>query len=511
MAGAVQLFAVLAAVLGLAAHAGLVTISNTQLRNDTLGRVVNAHDGCLVRLPVTQNSSASLFYQYGTVYESCRQNGPVCDGVCGYLGNVFAVYSSPDLQSWTLENDNVLPALSRDNAHISYWEANVGYNALTQQYVMVYWSGHYGFVNNSIAVATASSPTGPFVPLPPINVAGAAVISDTVALFVDDDGTAYVRYNTISLPRQHIIEKLNPSWTASTGQFSVIFSKPDFPWYDGGGTFKRNGKYYTMLSFDCCFCQWGSDAIVFVADSPLGPWLPQSPASADKPVVPAAPFALAQLPPTCNMSGAWSGVIPPAPIEPAALQLAQAAGSLTVSVTGAVTTTAVLHPDNSSLVFPDFPGYGTLVGVVGAYNDSSTDPCSVIMWVNYTHPGAYWCKEPVCHPILLPPANWTNEVNLCADGSMPPADVPDMHMNPCSQFDVGGTNFTVPAQQFSVSVLTNASGAGEPIYLFNGEHFRSSADGLKSHDLQAWIPLAFDAAGRLLPMEWLPSFEVWLD
>ena len=69
----------------------------------------------------------------------------------------------------------------------------------------------------------------------------------------------------------------------------------------GGGMFRRGDIYYVMLSFDCCcewshttdnkviiaehviyvlscatVCQWGSDALVFVAPSPLGPWAPQT-------------------------------------------------------------------------------------------------------------------------------------------------------------------------------------------------------------------------------------------
>ncbi|CAF4552635.1 unnamed protein product, partial [Didymodactylos carnosus] len=89
---------------------------------------------------------------------------------------------------------------------------------------------------------------------------------------VDDDNTAYVRYNTRDAPLKHVVEKLSPDWMTSTGQFSIIFEKQDYPWYDGGGMFKRKGIYYTMLSFDCCFCQWGSDARTFASTDILGNW-----------------------------------------------------------------------------------------------------------------------------------------------------------------------------------------------------------------------------------------------
>ena len=367
---------------------------------DTRGQRVNAHDGSLVRVNGT-------FYLFGTVYEACVQPGPVCDGRCGYVGNVFAAYASPTMAngSWELLSDNILPALKTDNTRVSYWEANVNFNRHTGLWVMVYWSGHYGFHTRFVAVATARSPAGPFVNQRPLAVAGAqTLVSDTVALWVDEDAatgqqTAYLRYNTFSVPRRHVVERLDAAWLHTTGDLGVIFAKPDFPWYDGGGMFWRGATYYAMLSFDCCFCQWGSDALVFTAPAALGPWTPQRAAALD-----AAP---------------------------------------------------------------------------------------------------------------VPPANWTNEVNPCADGRKPPATVPDFHINPCSQADVQGTNFTVPAQQFGVATLPGVRLAGSadpgPLLLYFGENFRSAPDGLKAHDLQTWIPLAFDAAGRLARMAMLPSFTIEVD
>lgn len=250
-------------------------------------------------------------------------------------------------------------------------------------------------------MAVASSPAGPFVNAAPIQAAAASVISDTVALWVDEQPNgsqkAYLRYNTRDTPLRHVVEELNPSWLKVTGRSSVIFEKQSFPWYDGGGMFRVGDAVYAMLGFDCCFCQWGQDSLVFVAPTPLGPWQPQ----------PKTQHTLA------------------------GLQL----------------------------------GAG-----------------------------------------VQPPANWTNEINPCADGQNPPFDVANSTINPCSQRDVQGTNFTVPAQQFSVACLTDAK--GRPLPLYFGENFRSSQDGLKSHDLQTWLPLQTDQHGRLRTMVWQDSFVV---
>jgi hypothetical protein len=545
-----------AAVAAAAASAAptVVTVSNVALRHDTQGRIVNAHDGCLVQFPAAAvaplPSSASAaaaaaggaagapappaltFWLYGTVYEDCVQDGAICDGKCGYRGNLFAAYSSPDLQTWTLESANVLPALAADNDRVSYWEANVGYNAATATFVMTYWSGHFGFVNNSIAVAVAASPAGPFVPAPPIAAAGAGVVSDTVALFVDDDGTAYVRYNTIDLPRRHVVEKLTPDWLNTTGQFSVIFEKPDFPWLDGGGMFKFGGFYYVMLSFDCCFCSWGSDARVFVAPTPLGPWVAQDAGGAARAAA-AAPgggggTSTEAGPPrealACNLTGEWVGVLAGAPVGNPSLVLSHDAATNNVTITGAVTTWGVYDAANASLVIPAFPvdNAGTLVGAVGPFNGSTSDPCSELLWLPPFSPqGSFWCRSPTCGPPVQPPNNATNEVNFCADGTQPPAHVADMTINPCSQREVFGTNFTVPAQQFGVAIVRNSTAppGSPPVVLYFGEHGKSAPDGtgLKSHDLQAWIPLAFAGAPGgagpplLLPMTWMDTFQLWLE
>ena len=487
-----------------------VTLSNVARRLDTQGRVVNAHDGGIF------GRFDGLFWLYGTVYEACVQEGAVCDGKCGYLNNTFAVYSSPDLEQWTLVNADVLPELSKDNAAVSYWEANVGFNAVTETYLMAFWSGHNGFVNNKLAIATSPSPGGPFVLAPPIELKGCSVYSDTVALFVDDDGQAYARYNTIDLPRRHVVERLSPDWLSSSGEFGIIFEKPDFPWLDGGGMMKRDGTYFVMLSFDCCFCSWGSDALVFTAPTPLGPWQPQAAQprpQAAQPIraLPQAPAAAA-----CNFTGAWSGVLAGSPIKRPNLFLAESDGSA-IAVSGAVSVSGSYFAENSSVAFYNFPGYAphTLVGSVSAFNGTG-DSCSQISWLDFDPPGSFWCKSPACGPHEIPPANWTNEMNTCADGTNPPRSVPNMYMNPCSQDDVYGTNFTIPAQMFSLATLRNVSvsptgASDETTYLYFGEHFKSSDDGLKSHDLQSWIPIRFDASsGKMIPMTWAEEFTLYV-
>jgi hypothetical protein len=129
----------------------VVTISNVKPRLDTQGNVVNAHSGNVVQFN-------AIWHMYGTAYQQCHQDSFICGGDCGYFHNVFVLYTSPDLGNWTLVSSNLLPALLADNANIEYDECNVAYNELTQTYVMMYWSGHFGFHNSQVAMAVSRTP-----------------------------------------------------------------------------------------------------------------------------------------------------------------------------------------------------------------------------------------------------------------------------------------------------------------------------------------------------------------
>ena len=95
-----------------------------------------------------------------------------------------------------------------------------------------------------------------------------------------------------------------------------------------------------------------------------------------------------------------------------------------------------------------------------------------------------------------------NETNYCSDGSEPNWSlVTNMYISPCSPKNYTLMNFTLPSQQFSVSKLTTSMNGD--LFMYNGEHFKSSNDSLKSHDLQLWIPLKFDSNDRILPMQWV--------
>lgn len=143
-------------------------------------------------------------------------------GACGFrTDHALRVYSSPDLNAWTLQNENALSLETRPYG--IYFRPKVVFNAATQKYIL--WVNHlpdastplkaYGDAGYTVAIS--SSPTGPFTV---INTA--AALSEGAAgdaeIFVDENGVdAYIAYNGWYNDHTISIEKLNSEFTDSLG------------------------------------------------------------------------------------------------------------------------------------------------------------------------------------------------------------------------------------------------------------------------------------------------------
>lgn len=223
-----------------------IIINNTKPRITTDGKIVDAHDGRIIQF-------GNKFYWYGTQYGSTN----------GFTkANTYVCYSSNDLTKWTYEGK-----LLQGETTGVYYRPHVVYNAATKKYVLWYnwypklWDGQFG-------VATSSQPTGPFtVQNDNVTVKQNALGVGDLGVFVDDDGVAYLSYNTIQNHKVSV-EKLDANYTASTLQGSDFIAEH----CEAGGMFKRNGWYYLLTDYTCCFCTQGSGARVFMAKNPLGPY-----------------------------------------------------------------------------------------------------------------------------------------------------------------------------------------------------------------------------------------------
>jgi beta-xylosidase len=138
--------------------------------------------------------------------------------------------------------------------------------------MFVAWFNAYpgGCCNGNFGVAT--SPNGTHFTIHSLNTTGKYPLVDGNALFVDDDGTAYVIYSSIEENHQISIERLTPDYLQSTYENYGFF--PD-TYVEGATLFKRNGIYYALYGSCCCFCRGGSGVVVFSAASITGPWTRQ--------------------------------------------------------------------------------------------------------------------------------------------------------------------------------------------------------------------------------------------
>ena len=238
-----RLLALYCLLTGALLSAQQITIDNSLPRLTVEGDTVDAHDGRLIQFGDT-------YYWYGTAYGTTN----------GFTtANHYVVYRSPDLQTWTYAG-RLLP----DQPEGVYYRPHVIHNATTGKYVLWYnwypqlWDGQFG-------VATSDSPTGPFeIVNDDVEMARSAVGLGDFGLFIDDDSTAYISYNTIQ-NHQVSIERLSADYLSSTLENGGIIAEHS----EAGSQFKRNGKYYLLTDYTCCFCNYGSGARVYVSDHPM--------------------------------------------------------------------------------------------------------------------------------------------------------------------------------------------------------------------------------------------------
>jgi hypothetical protein len=223
-----------------------IKVDNANPRYDVTGKIVDAHDGRIIQFD-------NKYYWYGTSYG--KTNGFT-------NANTYVCYSSPNMMDWTFEGK-----LLQGEKPGVYYRPHVVYNKKNKQYILWFnwnptlWNGQFG-------VATSNKPTGPFTMLNEnVKVKNSALGVGDLGVFIDDDEVAYLSYNTIQNHKLSV-EKLDENYTASTMQGSPIIIEH----CEAGGMFKKNGLYYLLTDYTCCFCTQGSGAQVFTASNPLGPY-----------------------------------------------------------------------------------------------------------------------------------------------------------------------------------------------------------------------------------------------
>eukprot|EP00658_Telonema_sp_P-2_P020511 TRINITY_DN18112_c0_g1_i1.p1 TRINITY_DN18112_c0_g1~~TRINITY_DN18112_c0_g1_i1.p1 ORF type:complete len:391 (+),score=39.73 TRINITY_DN18112_c0_g1_i1:234-1406(+) len=280
--------------LAAAVGAASVTIDNTKLRTDSSGNLLNAHDGNILLVDGT-------YWMIGTRYPDCVSTGVLAQPHCGWGmrpnekgdcwgmwgDNDFAVYSSPDLVRWTLQNPQALPSHTRPRG--TYFRPKLLHapqNSQGERFVL--WGNYVNMTlsgtSGSYFTAVSPRPAGPFtIKEWNISMGTGWTHNGDFALFADDDGKGYIDYHSYGCPSwpgvastpcegvdgSHAVDLLTPDFTSSTRQTSGLF---DIRGSEAPVMFKRNSTYYILTATGCGFCPEGSDARPWIAQSALGPY-----------------------------------------------------------------------------------------------------------------------------------------------------------------------------------------------------------------------------------------------
>jgi hypothetical protein len=198
-----------------------VTISNIIPRRDTDGAILDAHDSKL-------NYYQGLYYWHAASYGNCTEpkGGSGCadaaPGNCGFrLDHNVTLYTSPDLVTWT--NAGIaFTATGNLPPNSVLFAPKTVYNKITMQWVMFYNYIVGSFSNSFYGVATSPTPEGPFKQANP-SIRLQYTDNGDEGLFVDDDGSAYIIYTTLSHGHSMSIERLSANFTTSTLVSSGLF------------------------------------------------------------------------------------------------------------------------------------------------------------------------------------------------------------------------------------------------------------------------------------------------
>lgn len=162
---------------------------------------------------------------------------PTTDGGSGWNSTSFKAFSSKDLVNWKDEGEILSLKDVPWSSGVYAWAPTAAYKDGRYYY---YYSG-----TQSIGVAVADSPTGPFVdkgePLVNKNTAGLAGQMIDPAVFVDDDGQGYIYWGNGKMYGA----KLSDDMMSIEGEIKEMTPTH---FREGSFVIKRDGKYYFMWS-----------------------------------------------------------------------------------------------------------------------------------------------------------------------------------------------------------------------------------------------------------------------
>jgi hypothetical protein len=219
---------------------------------DTSGNVIQAHGAGILKVD-------STYYWFG---EDKSLNSALFTAV--------SCYTSPDLVTWTRQNDALTPINGTMISTSNIVERpKVIFNQANSEYVMWFHSDTSNYGAAEVGVATASSPCGPYTYISSFKPFGAD--SRDMGLYQDDDSaqTAYLLYASDN-NQDFKISMLDSNYYNVTSLTSELAGST----LEAPGVLKRDGVYYLFASHTS---GWAPNPNkFFTAPTLAGPWSSQA-------------------------------------------------------------------------------------------------------------------------------------------------------------------------------------------------------------------------------------------
>lgn len=458
-----------------------VTISNLRPRTDTNGQVVDAHDGRISQFN-------KVFYWYGTAYGATS----------GFeTSNFYQCYSSTDLTNWKKEG-----SLIQNPPAGIYYRPHVIYHAKTKKYVLWYnwypklWEGKFG-------VAVSASPTGPFkIVNSDVKMFNSAEGLGDLNLFTDEDGTAYLIYNTIK-ERQVSVEKLSADYLSSTLENGGMLAED----CEASAMFKRNGKYYLLTDKSCRFCTQGAGVRVYVSDRPLSGYVQRSNINRF-PGTPASMLLDGVLSPNLytRVRKHTEGDFTPIQIE---LQGDSIINTIKViQFTGnrkGGTKDSFAPQTNEPIFTPSFEVYYWKNGYwIPLKVSEKAMSSSVYTLQDIRFDPIKTRRLRIVTKKSFPTDLFVNEIEVSENNQLVSSGAQAFLIDQ----DPEKYSPQIPGQQASIMPLGTVDGIR---FIWMADLWGSASDNIKGHDYQYWgAPLEFDPKGDIEPMKWVDTWRVKL-
>jgi hypothetical protein len=229
------------------AEAAPQTVANGAAWKDVTNGSIQAHGGSILQV-------GSTYYWYG---EDKIHNSANFKAVC--------VYSSTDLKNWTWRSYVLKTTSDPELEYAKIERPKVIYNEATGQYVM--WA-HYedgaGYTLARVAVATSTTPVGPFTYRGSFQPNGNA--SRDMTIFKDTDGKAYL-FSSSDNNYNLRLYRLTPDYLGIDSELNMIYEGDH---REAPAVVKKGSTYYLITSGATGW--YPNQAMYSTAASINGPW-----------------------------------------------------------------------------------------------------------------------------------------------------------------------------------------------------------------------------------------------